>query len=186
MRLHCAAECIIVLCALNAVSALRANREGLDPVLSEISLGAHNTSKSTADISILPHSDNIASELVGRQVVCSDSSTSSFCKSGYCFLSSTSGSSSWGTCCPAGWSLWLNSAEWSKQKCCPPGVSSDQCGSDGDSEAPIQPSQCGNGGVISGWACVYSDQTSDGRARARWSPATLIALSVFWLGICAR
>ncbi len=121
-----------------------------------------------------------------RQVSCPNPSTDQLCESGYCFLSQVQNGSTWGTCCPAGWSLWLNSADWSTQKCCPTGTTGDQCGDNGDggSEAPLRPIDCGSGGVISGWACVYSSQNSNGvMTRPTWSKALVGLSGLIWLGI---
>jgi len=179
-RLICALEWALLLCAPKAAAASATRAELIDPAVSETSISDYNSTKTASQNNILHFSDQHDSKFVERQASCPDSSTDQLCESGFCFLSQDNGDSSWGTCCPAGWSLWLNSAEWSSQKCCPPGISSDQCASDGESEAPLQPIDCGSGGVISGWACVYSDESSDG-VRATCSNRLLMALGLSWI-----
>lgn len=165
-RLACALEVALLLCASTATGASAACADNIDPAAPETSITEQHGTNSTSQSNILHFSDQRDFNLVARQLSCPDPSTNQFCQSGYCFLYLTDGGSSWGTCCPAGWSLWLNAPEWSSQKCCPPGISEDECGSGGDSEAPLQPIDCGSGGVISGWACVYSAQSNDGVQRA--------------------
>jgi len=147
-----------------------------------------SSSSSSSRLNPIPDSrDQFGLHLVAkRQVSCPSPSTDALCESGYCFLSQVEDGSTWGTCCPAGWSLWLNSADWSTQKCCPTGTTGDQCGDndDGGSEAPLRPIDCGSGGVISSWACVYSNQNSNGATtRPTWSKALVALLGLAWLGI---
>jgi hypothetical protein len=123
----------------------------------------------------------LVSRITSRQTTCPDSSTDSLCESGYCFLSQDNGDSTWGTCCPLGYNLWLNSGEWSKQKCCPAGTSSGQCDSDAASEAPLQPVSCGSGGTRSGWACVYSSQTVNAASHAQFPKILATVLVLVWM-----
>lgn len=165
-----------------SVASPTAQPENLDPVISEVrTIGCNNLTRDRLN----DKSHSINQKIVGRQTSsCPDQSTASFCRSGYCFLSSTYDGSTWGTCCPAGWSLWLDQEIWNKQKCCPPGTSGTSCD---DSEPPLEPNDCGSGGVKSGWACVYSDQTtSDGTKEVMLSStmmATGLGLSWVWMSI---
>jgi len=173
-RLVCAFGLALLLCASKAAAASAINPDLIGPAVSETPISDYNSTQN-----ILDFDDQHDSKFVARQASCPDSSTDQLCELGFCFLSQDNGDSSWGTCCPAGWSLWLNSAEWSSQKCCPPDTSSDQCASDGESEAPLQPVGCGSGGVISGWACVYSDESSAG-VRATCPTLVVMALGLSW------
>jgi len=184
MRLARAIDLTLPLFASSIAVALPTDTTGnVDPAVSEITIsGCNSTTEPAFDLNTLEHSNQLSNQrIVARQSGCPTPSTDSFCQTGYCFLSSSYEGSTWGTCCPAGWSLWLDQAIWEKQKCCPPGTSGSSC--DG-SEAPLEPSDCGSGGVISGWACVYSDQTSDSR-RVVAACSTLMApaLVVSWIGI---
>ena len=100
-----------------------------------------------------------------RQNSCPNPSTEQFCDSNSCFLVQNNADGSWGTCCPAGWSLILYGGgenQWSTQKCCPPGSSVEQCKDEDISIPPLQPLGCGTGGILSGWGCVYGSGFASG------------------------
>lgn len=122
-----------------------------------------------------------------RQYSCPNPSTDEFCDSNSCFLVQNNADGTWGTCCLAGSSLILYGGGedyWSSQKCCPSGSSIEQC-EDGDiSTPPMQPLECGTGGIISGWACVYgsgSTSASNTGYRVRQSLALVAITGVIWL-----
>lgn len=122
-----------------------------------------------------------------RQNSCPNPSTEEYCETGYCFLVQARGSAGWGSCCPSQWSLILYSGGsdgWTTQKCCPPGVTTEQCKNDGISEPPLQPLQCGGGAILSGWACVYgTPNVSPGQQR--WSAPLVAMLGIVWVGFLA-
>jgi len=123
-----------------------------------------------------------------RQSSCPNPSTEGYCDSNSCFLVQNNAEGSWGTCCPTGSSLILyggGSDHWSSQKCCPSGSSIEQCKNGDISTPPMQPFECGNGGVLSGWACVYGyTSASNPGYRVRQSlmlvAVTGIILTVNW------
>jgi len=180
MRLARVIDLTLPLFASSIAVAFPTGTANLDPAISEITISGCNSTEPVFDLNILEHSSQINQRIVARQSGCPNPSTDSFCRTGYCFLSSSYEGSTWGTCCPAGWSLWLDQAIWEKQKCCAPGTSGSSC--DG-SQAPLEPDDCGSGGVISGWACVYSEQTSNSRRVAAWSTLMAPALVLSWIGI---
>lgn len=154
---------------------------GSDPTHSVSSIQSLNGSDSTLQINLLSPrspSDPLA-VLAARQVACPSSSTNALCPTNFCFLSQqNSDGTVWGTCCLAGWSLILNSADWSTQKCV----------LDGTSEPPVRPSSCGgtvngNVGTISGWACVYSNQNINGIGRLEQPVLLAVALALTSIGI---
>ena len=121
----------------------------------------------------------IANNLAARQASCPDPSTNSLCPSKFCFIYQRNGDgTAWATCCPVGWSLSLNRADWSTQKCIINGVS----------EPPARPLNCGgsiNGGtgIFSGWACVYSNRNVNGAGTAQWSILLVTSLTLSWFGM---
>lgn len=171
---------VAILHAFRTAVAGDTQHENLDPVISEARISGCNLTQDTLQGDLNVKNGLINQKIVARQSNCPDQSTASFCRSGYCFLSSTYDGSAWGTCCPAGWSLWLDQEIWNKQKCCPPGTSGTSCD---DSEPPLEPDDCGSGGVKSGWACVYSDGTSDGAKAVVLSETVSVALCLSWFGI---
>ena len=180
MRLARVIDLTLPLFASSIAVAFPTDTANIDPAISEITISGCNSTEPVFDLNILEHSSQINQRIVARQSGCPNPSTDSFCRTGYCFLSSSYEGSTWGTCCPAGWSLWLDQAIWEKQKCCAPGTSGSSC--DG-SQAPLEPDDCGSGGEISGWACVYAEQTSDSRRAAACSTLMAPALVLSWIGI---
>jgi len=146
-----------------------------DPIDSAASITPLNTTDSISQINILSARDP-SNSIAARQASCPNPSTNSLCPSNFCFIYETdTTSSAWATCCPAGWLLQLNSADWSTQKCVFEGVS----------EPPVRPVSCGgsiNGipGTTSGWACVYASQIANGVDRTKQSTLLLLALACVW------
>lgn len=122
-----------------------------------------------------------------RQNSCPNPSTEQFCDSISCFLVQNNADGSWGTCCPAGWSLILYGGgedHWSTQKCCPSGSSVEQCKDEDISTPPMRPLECGTGGVISGWACVYGSglaSASNPSYNPRQSLVLVAVTGIVWL-----
>lgn len=122
-----------------------------------------------------------------QQYSCPNPSTQQFCDPNYCFLMQNNADGSWGTCCPAGSSLILYGGgedHWSSQKCCPSGSSVEQCKTEDISAPPMRPLQCGNGGIISGWSCVYasgSGSTSNFRSAAGRTSVLMAITGIIWL-----
>ena len=150
----------------------------IDPADSAASVTPLNSTDWTSQTNMLDARSSL--ELITtRQASCPNPSTDSLCQSNFCFIyEQHNDGSAWATCCPVGWSLQLNSADWSTQKCVLQGVS----------EPPIRPVSCGgsiNGspGTISGWACVYSNGIVNGvAARREQSNLLILALSCAWFG----
>lgn len=135
----------------------------------------HNTTALTSQANILQGRSD-SDMLNTRQASCPNPSTNSLCNSGFCFIYQQNGDgTAWATCCAAGWSLSLNRADWTTQKCILNGVS----------EPPVRPVSCGgniNGasGTFSGWACAYSNQNVNGVGTATWSTLLMVALALSW------
>lgn len=162
-------ELAVLLLAHTAVADPAVARESSDPVGSAASFERVNPTKSTTQTNII--NARLLDTLNTRQVSCPDPSTNSLCETGFCFLVQNNVDSAWGTCCPTGWYLELNSAEWSTQKCV----------SNGGSQPPLRPLSCGSGGTISGWACVYSSQNPNGVERPRWSTLLVMGMGLAWI-----
>lgn len=116
-----------------------------------------------------------------RQNSCPNPSTEQFCDSNSCFLVQNNADGSWGTCCPAGWSLILYGGgenQWSTQKCCPPGSSVEQCKDEDISIPPLQPLGCGTGGILSGWGCVYGSGFASGSNTGYKPQQSLVLVAV--------
>ena len=147
-----------------------------DPTGSAASIQPYNTTEPILQTNIL--SARASPDILdSRQASCPNPGTNGLCKSNFCFIYQQSNDgTAWATCCPAGWSLQLNSADWSTQKCV--------LGS--TSEAPLRPLSCGgsiNGqpGTISSWACVYSNQNVNGGGRFVQSHLLVAMLALAWL-----
>lgn len=157
MKLGCALGLILCIITQRVCAQSIGGRDSTHPPTPEIPIVSLDAS-TTPDEARLNHQAQASQRdirLASRQVSCPDPSTNELCASDYCFLAQNNGDSRWGTCCPAGFYLWLDSGEWSKQRCCPAGSTLSQCGSDGVSEPPLQPVSCGSDGTRSGWGCVY-------------------------------
>ena len=141
-----------------------------DPDVTESLVKPLNTSTSILPLIVLEN----------RQSSCPNPSTEQFCDSDYCFLVQNDANSSWGTCCPAGHSLLLYGGEnnWSTQRCCPPGSSTEQCKNDGISIPPMQPAECGSGGSLSGWGCVYGTENSAVPMRHLSTPYLVVTIAI--------
>jgi hypothetical protein len=171
---------IIFLAATNPVSAISCTDDD-DPTTSAASIVQFNTTESIPQAKIL---DTRASSgtFEARQASCPNPSTNSLCPSNFCFIYEQNNvGGAWATCCPAGWFLQLNSADWTKQKCVLNGVS----------EPPVRPLSCGgsiNGqtGTRSGWGCVYSNQNVNGAEKEQRSHLLAASLVLAWLGVWVR
>lgn len=134
-----------------------------------------------------PESHLRANLLERQQYSCPNPSTEQFCDPNFCFLVQNDGAGSWGTCCPAGSSLMLYGGgedHWTSQKCCPSGSSVEQCMNEDISSPPMRPLQCGNGGVVSGWTCVYgssSGSESSTKSMAGRSWVVMAITGVIWI-----
>jgi len=168
MRLLNVLEIAVVLFAQNSVT------NPADPNHSEVTTNTLNSTNLLAQPNILVSRDQVHPDHVARQVACPNPSTNQFCQSGSCFLSQSNGASAWGTCCPAGWYLILNSAHWASQKCCPSG----NCAA--GSQPPSRPVNCGSGGTISGWACVYGNEAGRAALSKLMVFTTVVAWVVCW------
>lgn len=180
-KLLCALALTILICARDGGAHSIRGRDGTDPALSEAPVSSLNTSRNLHHINIFDQAqaNQLDSTITARQTSCPNPSTDQLCESGYCFLAQDNSDSTWGTCCPAGYYLWLNTAHWSQQKCCPAGTTSSQCGSGGQSEPPLEPVSCGSGGTRSGWACVYSNQNVNAASRA--TASRMLATGLVWV-----
>jgi hypothetical protein len=149
-----------------------------NPTTSAATIQHHNATGSASQVNLLG-GRSVSDLLSTRQASCPDPSTNSLCQPNFCFIYQQNGDgTAWATCCPVGWVLSLNSADWSTQKCMLNGVS----------EPPLRPVSCGgsiNGatGTVSGWACVYSNQNINGAVRTRQSAMLVAALTLSWVGM---
>jgi len=139
----------------------------------------YNITDSVSQINII-QGRSVSDTLNARQASCPNPSTNSLCQSNFCFIYQQNGDgTAWATCCPVGWSLSLNRADWTTQKCF----------LNGFSEPPVRPVSCGgniNGaaGTFSGWACAYSNQNVNGVGTAKWSTLLIVALTLSWFAVC--
>ncbi|KAJ4517073.1 hypothetical protein HRR83_005014 [Exophiala dermatitidis] len=164
IRCLCALAVAVAIHAVGVQSTVDRVTASVSPTISDAPISSSSSDK----LQVYQNSDTqkALAKLNPRQISCPNPSSNNLCASGYCFLSQDTGTATWGTCCPAGYYLWLNSGEWSTQRCCPAGTTGDECGNDGASEPPLQPVSCGSvagtgsggegEGTKSGWACVYA------------------------------
>merc|ERR1712072_1307838 len=106
MRLARVIDLTLPLFASSIAVAFPTDTANIDPAISEITISGCNSTEPVFGLKILEPSSQINQRIVARQSGCPSPSTDSFCRTGYCFLSSRYEGSTWGTCCPAGWSLW--------------------------------------------------------------------------------
>jgi hypothetical protein len=148
----------------------------VDPANSAALVEHYNISNAVSQANILG-ARSISDPLSARQASCPNPSTNSLCDPNFCFIyQQNNDGTAWATCCPQGWSLQLNAADWSTEKCV--------LGS--TKQPPSRPVSCGgsiNGvlGTTSGWACVYSNEDVNVAGGLKQSPGLAMALALAWL-----